>query len=124
MRIYIRPGCVRKTSDRNSRPSKWYGNIFFSPTMIFAYYSKPNFSRKMNFCTSIRESTNLFYVIFTLRPCYLHITQSKISKERGKITNFCGKKRCQSILRYLYVETLKHWGKISLHKLSMPCMAN
>ena len=33
-------------------------------SMIFAYYSKPNFSRKKQ----NNEVTNLLYVIFTLRP--------------------------------------------------------
>ena len=46
---------------------------------------------------------------------YLHITQSEISQERGKITNF-GKRSYQPILRYLYVETIKRLGKISLHR--------
>ena len=46
---------------------------------------------------------------------YLHIIQSKISQERSKIMNFC-KRSYQPILRYLYTETKKRGGEISLHK--------
>ena len=46
---------------------------------------------------------------------YLHIIQSKISQERSKIMNFC-KRSYQLILRYVYTETIKRGGEISLHK--------
>ena len=39
----------------------------------------------------------------------------QISQERRKIPNFC-KRSCQPILRYLYTETIKRRGEISLHK--------
>ena len=45
----------------------------------------------------------------------MHIIQSKICQERSKIMNFC-KRSYQSILRYMYTETIKRGGEISLHK--------
>ena len=44
----------------------------------------------------------------------MHIIQSEISQERSKIMNFY-KRRYQLILRYLYTETIKCRGEISLH---------
>ena len=46
---------------------------------------------------------------------YLHVIQSKISQERSKVMNFY-KSSYQLILRYLYTETVKRRGEISLHK--------
>ena len=43
------------------------------------------------------------------------VKQSEISQERSKITNFC-KRIYQPILRYLYAETIKRRGKISLYR--------
>ena len=45
----------------------------------------------------------------------MDIIQSKISQEKSKIMNFC-KSSYQPILRYLYTETIKRGGEISLHK--------
>ena len=39
---------------------------------------------------------------------------TETSQEKGKIMNFC-KRSYQPILRYLYTETIKRGGKISLH---------
>ena len=44
---------------------------------------------------------------------YLHIIPSEIFQERSKILNFY--KSYQPILRYLYTETIKRKGEISLH---------
>ena len=52
------------------------------------------------------------YVIHVSLP---HVIQSEISQERSKKMNQL-KKSYQHILRYLYSETIKHRGEISLHK--------
>ena len=44
---------------------------------------------------------------------FAYIIQSKISRERSKIMNFY-KRSYQPILRYLYTETIKLRGEISL----------
>ena len=43
------------------------------------------------------------------------VKQSEISQERSKITNFC-ERSYQSILRYLFAETIKRQGKISVRR--------
>ena len=62
-------------------------------SMIFAYFSKQNFSKKK------KNNVNL-----------------KLPTHVKEVTNNLCKRSYQPILRYLYTETIKRWGEISLHK--------